>query len=171
MNDQFHLYQDENARSTVFHPTVQPNPQNDGFVNPKGVMSARKALGNITNNNVGFNSNIKPANSRVGLGGDLSNQKDVSLSGSQQVRVLPKESSSHKENQIKNRIDELIRGGIEFSAGPTWEEQEALKDLAMEEASLLSDLKGHRDMMGGQIEEFCNEMIGMDQAKAKVCIF
>ena len=170
MNEQFHLYQDENARRTTFQSNLQPNLQNDGFANPKGVMSARKALGNITNNNNGFHSDIKQhGSSKVGVGVEpLNNRKEVSLSESQQARGLPKESTSHKQSELKNRIDDLVAGGIEFSAGPTWEEQEALKDLALQEESLSLDVKAHEWMVGRQIENFCNEMIKSDHTKAKV---
>ena len=173
MNDQFHLFQDENARCTTFRPGVQPNPQNDSLVNPKGAMSARKALGNITNNNGGFQTNIKLQQaSAVGVGGDhLNNRKDVCLSESQMARVLPKESLSHKESQLASRIDDLISGGIEYSAGPSWEEQEALKELAMEDAVLSFDVTGHRRMVEGQIKDFCNDMIELDRTKSKVRFF
>lgn len=174
MNDRFHLFQDENAQYATFGSTVQPNPQQDGFVDPKGAVSARKALGNITNNNNGgFISNRHHKSVDSILGGEhVNGRTDVGFSASQKERVSLKETSIGKSRTVQERrIDNLVSGGIESSAGPTWEQQEGLKQLDMESSMPAFDVRGHHMMVEKQIAEFCNESIVLDDVETKVRFF
>lgn len=170
MNDQFHLFQDENSQGTAFRSGVQPNYQHDTLVGPKGAASARKALGNITNNNGGLSTGIKQGqNSENFQGRELLNiRKDVRLSDSQTGSVSLNAPFTRKESQRESRLDDLVRGGIESSAGPTWDQQEALKDLALGGSGLSFDVTGHQKMLRRQIEKICSDLMERDGLETKV---
>lgn len=174
MNDQFELFQDENAHRSlsVRGPSVQSNVlpttgTQDGFGPSKTVLSSRKALGNITNNSGSFSVSHKQA-----LGNPSHNNKNVEQQHRNR-RVDGKPSFSktlagREAADIDKRLDDLVKGGIERSAGPTWEEQQALKELELESAFPWSIMDNHEQITRSRMSNICKEIVHENEVEAKV---
>jgi len=175
MNDQFELFQDENTHRSIsvrgpsIQPTVLPtNGTQDGFGPSKGVLSSRKALGNITNNTGSFSVSHKQA-----LGGNPShNNKNVGQQHrNRRVDGKPSFSKTLAESEaveIDKRLDDLVKGGIERSAGPTWEEQQALKELEMESAFPWGIVDNYEQITRSRMSNIFREIVNENKVEAKV---
>ena len=167
--EQFHLFQDENSHHTFAGAPLQSTvSQRQASIDARGPLkapvSARKALGNITN--AGTIDGQATLKSQVGAlgsrnGGRLGkNNGEVFVERPktrQPLRSIQKQekATSHVADNKHERLRDLMEGGVERPAGRLWEEEEMVLELQREEqlSKRMSGLvKGHRNAILHQID-------------------
>lgn len=164
MSDEFHMFQDENSHHAVAGrtTTVQPNQHlasrtgHESLMPSKSALSDRKALGNITNNgNIHTGSKPQQISVRRIENNGLGSQGSNALGDAKQNIAI----------DSNERVESLVQGGVEGSAGPTWEEQQVLQDL--ESVDTLKYVLAHNSMIQTHVSNLYKELGGDTQ----VCAF
>ena len=159
MSSQFQAYQDENS-VLLGQPTGENLKPLPGFGGGKRALSgSRRALGNITNNNGGVQS-AKQAVSREVSGDPRERETNTGPTTS---------TSGRKGTHEAACIDELMRGGVERSAGMGWDEQQALREMELMDAGVV-DVAGHDALLRARVAGLCKSVQGTEEARRREAI-
>lgn len=150
MRGQIQAYQDENS-VILGQPTGENLKSLPGVGGGKRALSgSRRALGNITNNNGG----VQCAKQAV--------FREVSTDPSVGNRDISRPDTSGRTYE-EACIDELMRGGVECSAGRGWDEQQAVREMELMDAGAV-DAAGLEAVLCSQAISLCESVQGTDEA-------
>lgn len=168
MSDEFHLFQDENSHHAVAGrtTTVQPNQHlasrtgHESLMPSKTALSDRRALGNITNNgNIHTTSKPQQISVRQSENNGLRSQSSTALADTKQNTAI--------DNERNTRIESLVQGGVECSAGPTWVEQQVLQELESAD-TLKYAVSAYNNMIQTHVSKLCEDL-GENTSVTEVC--
>ncbi len=149
-------YQDENS-VILGQPTGENLMSLPGFGGGKRALpGSRRALGNITNNNGGVQSAKQAVFREVSA--------DTSTGNGDMSR--PDTSGRTYEAAC---VDELMRGGMECSAGMGWDEQQAVREMELMDAGVV-DAAGHEAVLCSRAVSLCKGVQGTDEARRREAI-
>ncbi|KAI8101783.1 hypothetical protein M9434_006849 [Picochlorum sp. BPE23] len=116
----------------------------------KTALSDRRALGNITNNgNIHTTSKPQQISVRRSENNGLRSQSSTALADTKQNTVI--------DNERNTRIESLVQGGVECSAGPTWEEQQVLQELGSAD-TLKYAVSAYNNMIQTHVSKLCEDL-------------
>ncbi|KAI8102313.1 hypothetical protein M9435_005918 [Picochlorum sp. BPE23] len=116
----------------------------------KTALSDRRALGNITNNgNIHTTSKPQQISVRRSENNGLRSQSSTALADTKQNTAI--------DNERSTRIESLVQGGVECSAGPTWEEQQVLQELGSAD-TLKYAVSAYNNMIQTHVSKLCEDL-------------